>query len=105
VTRNRDDVTDQEWLAQRFESHRTHLRAVAYRMLGSLAEADDAVQEAWIRLSRTDTSDVMLQSGAAVPTPVVPLTTSRWVPLPLDVWSLPLLRLGGPELSGTGPSR
>jgi RNA polymerase sigma-70 factor, ECF subfamily len=58
VTRNRDDVTDQEWLAQRFESHRTHLRAVAYRMLGSLAEADDAVQEAWIRLSRTDTSDV-----------------------------------------------
>jgi RNA polymerase sigma-70 factor (ECF subfamily) len=51
-------VTDQEWLAQRFESHRTHLRAVAYRMLGSLAEADDAVQEAWIRLGRTDTSDV-----------------------------------------------
>jgi len=58
VTRNRDDATDQDWLAQRFESHRTHLRAVAYRMLGSLAEADDAVQEAWIRLSRTDTSDV-----------------------------------------------
>ena len=58
MTRNRDDVTDQEWLAQQFESHRTHLRAVAYRMLGSLAEADDAVQEAWIRLSRTDTSDV-----------------------------------------------
>jgi RNA polymerase sigma factor (sigma-70 family) len=51
-------VTDQEWLAQRFESHRSHLRSVAYRMLGSLAEADDAVQEAWIRLSRTDTSDV-----------------------------------------------
>jgi RNA polymerase sigma factor (sigma-70 family) len=51
-------TTDQEWLAQRFESHRTHLRGVAYRMLGSLTEADDAVQEAWIRLSRTDTSDV-----------------------------------------------
>src|SRR6266498_1080048 len=54
----RDSVTDQDWLARRFESHRTHLRAVAYRMLGSLTEADDAVQEAWIRLSRTDTSDV-----------------------------------------------
>jgi RNA polymerase sigma-70 factor (ECF subfamily) len=51
-------MTDQDWLARRFETHRSHLRAVAYRMLGSLTEADDAVQEAWIRLSRTDTSDV-----------------------------------------------
>ena len=51
-------MTDQNWLAERFESHRTHLRGVAYRMLGSLTEADDAVQEAWIRLSRTDTDDV-----------------------------------------------
>jgi len=51
-------MTDQDWLAERFESNRTHLRGVAYRMLGSLTEADDAVQEAWIRLSRTDTSDV-----------------------------------------------
>ena len=51
-------MTDQNWLAQRFETHRPHLRAVAYRMLGSLTEADDAVQEAWIRLSRADTSDV-----------------------------------------------
>jgi RNA polymerase sigma-70 factor (ECF subfamily) len=51
-------MTDQDWLAQRFESNRTHLRAVAYRMLGSLTEADDAVQEAWIRLSRADTSEV-----------------------------------------------
>jgi RNA polymerase sigma factor (sigma-70 family) len=50
-------VTD-DWLAQRFEEHRAHLRAVAYRMLGSLSEADDAVQEAWLRLSRTDTSEV-----------------------------------------------
>jgi RNA polymerase sigma-70 factor (ECF subfamily) len=49
---------DQDWLANRFEANRTHLRGVAYRMLGSLPEADDAVQEAWIRLSRTDTSDV-----------------------------------------------
>jgi RNA polymerase sigma factor (sigma-70 family) len=45
-----------DWLAERFQAHRTHLRAVAYRMLGSLSEADDAVQEAWLRLSRADTS-------------------------------------------------
>src|ERR671936_2773836 len=51
-------MTDQDWLATRFEEYRSHLRGVAYRMLGSLPEADDAVQEAWIRLSRTDTSDV-----------------------------------------------
>jgi RNA polymerase sigma factor (sigma-70 family) len=43
-----------EWLANRFEEHRTHLKAVAYRMVGSLSEADDAVQEAWLRLSRSD---------------------------------------------------
>ena len=47
-----------EWIAERFEAHRTHLRGVAYRMLGSLTEADDAVQEAWLRLSRSDTSGV-----------------------------------------------
>ena len=47
-----------DWLAERFEEHRTHLRGVAYRMLGSLAEADDAVQETWQRVSRSDTSDV-----------------------------------------------
>jgi RNA polymerase sigma-70 factor (ECF subfamily) len=58
-----ESMTDQNWLAERFESNRTHLRAVAYRMLGSLTEADDAVQEAWIRLSRTDTSDVENLSG------------------------------------------
>jgi RNA polymerase sigma factor (sigma-70 family) len=51
-------MTDRDWLAEQFEAHRRHLRAVAYRMLGSLSEADDAVQEAWIRLSRTDTSAV-----------------------------------------------
>jgi RNA polymerase sigma factor (sigma-70 family) len=47
-----------EWLAEQFEQHRTHLRAVAYRMLGSLSEAEDAVQEGWIRLGRTDVSGV-----------------------------------------------
>jgi RNA polymerase sigma factor (sigma-70 family) len=49
---------DHDRLAERFETHRSHLRAVAYRMLGSLSEADDAVQEAWLRLSRSDTSGV-----------------------------------------------
>jgi RNA polymerase sigma-70 factor, ECF subfamily len=47
-----------EWLAEQFEEHRAHLRAVAYRMLGSAFEAEDAVQESWIRLGRTDVSDV-----------------------------------------------
>jgi RNA polymerase sigma-70 factor (ECF subfamily) len=51
-------MDEQRWLAQRFEEHRTHLRAVAYRMLGSLSEADDAVQEAWIRLSRSDADEI-----------------------------------------------
>jgi RNA polymerase sigma factor (sigma-70 family) len=54
---------EQDWLAGRFEEHRPHLRAVAYRMLGSLSEADDAVQEAWLRLSRADTSDVANLGG------------------------------------------
>jgi DNA-directed RNA polymerase specialized sigma24 family protein len=47
-----------EWLAEQFEQHRAHLGAVAYRMLGSANEADDAVQESSIRLDRTDVSDV-----------------------------------------------
>jgi RNA polymerase sigma-70 factor, ECF subfamily len=51
-------MDEREWMAERFEEHRTRLRAVAYRMLGSLSEADDAVQEAWLRLSRDDRSDV-----------------------------------------------
>jgi RNA polymerase sigma factor (sigma-70 family) len=51
-------MDDDEFLAGRFEEHRTHLRAVAYRMLGSLSEADDAVQEAWLRLSRSDANAI-----------------------------------------------
>src|SRR5437588_10818188 len=51
-------MDERDWLAERFEENRTHLRAVAYRMLGSPSEADDAVQEVWFRLSRSDTSGV-----------------------------------------------
>jgi RNA polymerase sigma factor (sigma-70 family) len=51
-------VEERAWLTDRFEEHRAHLRAVAYRMLGSGTEADDAVQEAWLRLSRADTDGV-----------------------------------------------
>jgi RNA polymerase sigma-70 factor, ECF subfamily len=51
-------MDERDWLAGRFEEHRGHLRAVAYRMLGSLSEADDAVQEAWLRLSRSDAGTI-----------------------------------------------
>ena len=51
-------MDEREGLADRFQANRTHLRAVAYRMLGSVSEADDAVQEAWLRLNRADTSEV-----------------------------------------------
>src|SRR5919206_4080885 len=51
-------MDERDWLAERFEEHRSRLRAVAYRMLGSLSEADDAVQETWLRLSRTDAGEV-----------------------------------------------
>ena len=51
-------MDEHDWVAQRFEENRTRLRAVAYRMLGSISEADDAVQEAWLRLSRSETSGI-----------------------------------------------
>jgi RNA polymerase sigma factor (sigma-70 family) len=56
-------MDESNWLAERFEDNRTHLRAVAYRMLGSLSEADDAVQEAWLRLSRSDRSGIQNLGG------------------------------------------
>src|SRR5256884_7210209 len=51
-------MDEHEWLAEQFEAERPHLRAVAYRMLGDLTEAEDAVQESWLHLSRSDTSGV-----------------------------------------------
>ena len=51
-------MNERDWLAERFEEQRTRLRAVAYRMLGSLSEADDAVQETWMRLSRSDADEI-----------------------------------------------
>src|SRR5690242_17586636 len=56
-------MLEHDWLAERFEAQRSHLRGVAYRMLGSPTEADDAVQEAWLRLSRADTSGVQNLGG------------------------------------------
>src|SRR4029453_5038171 len=65
-------MDQQEWLARQFEDHRPRLRAVAYRMLGSLNEADDAVQDAWLRLSRAEASEVE-NPGAWVTTVVARL--------------------------------
>jgi RNA polymerase sigma factor (sigma-70 family) len=56
-------MDEHDWLAQQFEIHRTRMRSVAYRMLGSLSEADDAVQEAWLHLSRSDTSGIQNLGG------------------------------------------
>src|SRR5690348_557942 len=71
-------MDEREWLAERFEEHRSRLRAVAYRMLGSVSEADDAVQEAWLRLSRSD-ADAIENLGAWLTTVVarISLNTLR----------------------------
>jgi RNA polymerase sigma-70 factor (ECF subfamily) len=55
-----------DYLTARFEEHRTHLRAVAYRMLGSVSDVDDAVQEAWLRLNRADTAGIDNGPGGPV---------------------------------------
>jgi RNA polymerase sigma-70 factor (ECF subfamily) len=51
-------MDDRNWLVQKFEENQTHLRALAYRMLGSLGDADDAVQETWLRLNRSDAKGI-----------------------------------------------
>lgn len=56
-------MAERDWLTEQFEAHRGHLRAVAYRMLGSRSEAEDAVQEAWLRLNRADRSEVENLAG------------------------------------------
>src|SRR5688572_23820896 len=56
-------MAERDWLTEQFEASRGHLRAVAFRMLGSRAEAEDAVQEAWLRLNRADTSEVKNLAG------------------------------------------
>jgi RNA polymerase sigma factor (sigma-70 family) len=71
-----ENVTDQDWLAARFEAERPRLRAVAYRMLGSTAEADDAVQDAWLRLTRTDATAID-NVGAWLTTVVARLALDR----------------------------
>src|SRR2546429_235196 len=61
------DVDERDWLAKQFEQHRPHLRAVAYRMLGSVSEAEDAVQESWLRLARSE-ADGVAHLGGRTPT-------------------------------------
>jgi RNA polymerase sigma factor (sigma-70 family) len=56
-------VDDQQWLTERFEQHRSRLRAMAYLMLGSMSDADDALQEAWVRLSRSDPDGIDNMGG------------------------------------------
>lgn len=56
-------MNEHEWLAEQFEANRAHLQAVAYQMLGSLAEADAAAQESWFRLNRSDTNDIANLGG------------------------------------------
>src|SRR3970282_2982732 len=91
-----------EWLADHFEEHRPHLRTVAYRMLGSASEAEDAVQETWIRLGRTDVGEVaslrrwLTTVVARVCLDMLRARTSRRED-PLDVRPDPLITRGEEE--------
>ena len=97
-------MNETDWLAQRFEEHRTRLTAVAYRMLGSASEADDAVQEAWLRLSRSD-ADAIENLGAWLNTVlsrvclnILQARRSRpEVPLDPDLPEPAAARSGGPD--------
>src|ERR671932_231269 len=93
-----------EWLAQRFDAHRAHLQAVAFRLLGSTTEADDAVQETWLRVSRAGTSGVENLGGwltTVVSRVCLNMLESRHARReePLD------LHAPGPVVRGTGGPR
>src|SRR5262249_4782085 len=101
-------MPDNEWLAAAFEQHRDHLRAVAYRLLGSVTDADDAVQDTWLRLTGANTSDVDNLGGwltTVVARVSLNMLRSRRHEKPVgDSWAGPeaLAGLSGPP--GTGPS-
>src|SRR6266480_83821 len=82
------------WFAQQFEKNRGHLRGVAYRMLGSLSEADDAVQETWLRLSRSDAGNIQNLSGwlTTVAARVCSICCVRERPVPRSHWKHRWLR-------------
>ncbi len=99
-------MDDEIWLTETFERSRSHLRAVAYRMLGSAGEADDAVQEAWLRLHRADTSDVENIGGwlttvvSRVCLDMLRSRTSRREELPGDIAELPVDQAVRPDPEG-----
>src|SRR5579859_5716407 len=102
-------MTEGDWLADAFEAHREHLRAVAYRLLGSMSDADDAVQDTWLRLTGADASEVENLGGWL--TTVVPrvslnmLRSRRRHPeQPVgDSWPAPVEAAAGPPGAG-GPA-
>ena len=99
-------MDEQIWLTETFEDNRSHLRAVAQRMLGSASDADDAVQEAWVRLRRADTSDVENLGGwlttvvARVCLDMLRSRTSRREDLPGDLEALPTAEATRPGPEG-----
>ncbi|MEU6143045.1 sigma-70 family RNA polymerase sigma factor [Streptomyces sp. NPDC047081] len=104
------EAAEKEFLARRFESHRGHLRAVAYRMLGSAAEADDAVQEAWFRLSRSDMQGVENLGGwltTVVGRVCLDMLRSRKsrAELPLEPLETTHARVAGADTSGADPEQ